>query len=404
MKYIIVLGDGMADYPVPELNNKTPLEAANIPNIDWLAQHGETGLVQSVPAGMAPGSDVANLGVMGYNPSRYYTGRSPLEAVSMGISLGDHDVAYRCNLVTVSDEENLDDQTMIDYSAGEISTEEAAELISALNAQIDFSPGELYAGIGYRHCFVLRNGKAGGVLVPPHDIMGKGVADYLPKEQNCDFLRDLMIKSQKILREHPINIKRIAEGKSPANSCWFWGEGTLPALTKFRELYGCDGAVISAVDLLKGIAICADLKAPNVEGATGTMDTNYENKLETALEILEHDDFVYMHFEGPDECGHKGDGKDKVVSIERIDQRVVKPLLERLNAKGWDYNILLMPDHATPVVLRTHTCDPVPYILYKKNQEIGPHAQAYTEVDAKATGKFMSSAHDLVPRLFNFVE
>lgn len=404
MKYIVLLGDGMADYPVPALDGKTPLEVANIPTFDWLAQHGETGLVQSIPEGMAPGSDVANLGVMGYDPARYYSGRSPLEAVSLGIELGPNDVAYRCNLITLEGEGALEERIIVDHSSGEITTAEAHELVEALNEALDFDGAELYPGTSYRHCLVIRNGKTGADCTPPHDVVGDKAGLHLPKEQNSELLLRITKESIKVLEDHPINKRRIAEGKNPASCCWFWGEGTRPALTSFEELYHVGGGVISAVDLLKGIALCAGLKAPEVEGATGTLDTNYAGKLDAAMDILDNDDFVYMHFEGPDECGHQANEKDKILAIERLDELVLLPLMKRLKERGWDYNILLMPDHATPIVVRTHTSDPIPYVLYKSTEDIGPHAAAYTEAAAKATGKVMSAAHELIPRLLNQAE
>ncbi len=401
MKYIVFLGDGMADYPVPILDGKTPLEVAHTPYFDQLAQKGEVGMVQTIPEGMAPGSDVANLGVMGYDPARYYSGRSPLEAVSMGVPMDEGDIAYRMNLITVEGKGPLAERTIVDHSAGEITTEEARELVLALQEGLDLEGAELYAGVSYRHCLIIRGGETGAELTPPHDEVGKVAGPFLPKGQNSALLRRLMEASQDILAHHPVNEKRKAEGKNPANCCWFWGEGTKPALTSFQSLYGLSGGVISAVDLLKGSALCAGLAAPEVEGATGTLHTNYQGKLDAALAILEDEDYVYMHFEGPDECGHQGNAQDKIKSIEYLDERVLKPLLEALEARGWDYEILLLPDHATPIVERTHTSDAVPYVLYHSKKELLPHAEGYTEALARATGQFVPAAHTLTRRMLD---
>lgn len=399
MKYVVLLGDGMADYPVPALDGRTPLEVAEIPTVDWLAQHGEVGLAQTIPAGMSPGSDVANLAVFGYDPDRYYSGRSPLEAVSMGIDLALGDVAYRCNLITVAGEGPLAERTIVDHSAGEITTDEARALIETLVERLDLQGAELYPGVSYRHCLVLRQGATGAQLTPPHDEVGQAAGPFLPRGANSDLLRALMEASLEILADHPVNQARIAAGKNPANCCWFWGEGTRPALTPFAELYGKTGGVVSAVDLLKGIGLCAGLEAPDVPGATGTLHTNYAGKLAAALDILERGDFVYIHLEGPDECGHQGNPADKITAIERLDTEMLRPLMDAMDERGWDYHLLLMPDHATPITVRTHTSDPVPYILYKKGQTSAPHAPAYTEALAKATGHFEHQAHRLMEKL-----
>lgn len=399
MKYIVLLGDGMADYPVPVLDGQTPLEKAHIPTLDRLAQEGEVGLTQTIPKGMSPGSDVANLAVFGYDPDVYYSGRSPLEAVSMGIDLALGDVAYRCNLITVEGEGPLAERTIVDHSSGEISTAEAHALIATLQEKLDLQGSELYPGVSYRHCLVLRQGKTGADLTPPHDEVGKKAGGFLPKGENHALLQQLMEASLDILADHPVNQARIAAGKNPANCCWFWGEGTRPALTSFQTLYGKSGGVVSAVDLLKGIGLCAGLEAPEIEGATGTLHTNYEGKLAASLEILEKKDFVYIHLEGPDECGHQGNAADKITAIERLDAQMLKPLLEAMDERQWDYNILVMPDHATPITVRTHTSAPVPYILYKKGKVLLPHAPAYTEALAKATGQHEAKAHQLMARL-----
>lgn len=402
MKYIVMLGDGMADYPVPELDGKTPLEVANTPNMDFLAQNGAVGLAKTVPDGMAPGSDTANLSVMGYDPKIYYTGRSPLEAVSMGIDLSLTDVTFRCNLVTLSDAENYEDATMVDYSAGEISTAESTELVNYLNEHFKTEFINLYPGISYRHCLVMKNIKTGATLTPPHDISKKPIKDHLPGGENADILYSMMVRSRELLKDHPVNLKRVAEGKNPATSCWFWGEGTKPALTSFSERFGKQGGVISAVDLIKGIGICAGHKLVDVEGATGNWDTNFKGKAEAALKLLENGcDYVYIHVEGPDECGHHGDVKHKIGSIEAIDRDMIGYMIEELQDKGEDFAILVMPDHPTPIVKMTHVSDPVPFILYSSVNKLGPSADAYDEAHAKATGLYVANAADLSEHLIS---
>ncbi len=399
MKYIVLLGDGMADYPVPELNNKTPLEVANTPTFDKLAQLGEVGLVQTVPAGMAPGSDVANLAVMGFDAKACYTGRSPLEAVSMGIPLDANDVTYRCNLVTLDDAADINDATILDHSSGEITTEEARILVEDLVKHLDWKGAELHAGVSYRHCLVIRDGKTGAILTPPHDVTGKKIKEHLPQGENADLLKDWMQASRAYLENHPINIARKEKGLNPANCCWFWGEGTRPKLERFEERYHLNGGVVSAVDLLKGIGLSAGLLAPDVEGATGTLNTNYQGKIDAALDILEENDFVYIHFEGPDECGHQGNVQEKILSIERLDELALKPLMKALDERNEMYHILLVPDHATPIVKRTHTSDPIPFVIYRKEKEVGPHAEAYDENHAAATGLKVEEGHQLMSML-----
>jgi 2,3-bisphosphoglycerate-independent phosphoglycerate mutase len=389
MKYVVILGDGMADYRMPELNNKTPLQYANKPNIDMLATKGTVGLVKTVPNGIAPGSDAANLSVMGYNPKIYYTGRSPLEAVSMGIELAPSDVALRCNLVYLSeDEDNYSDRTMIDYSSDEISTEEAKILIAAINAELKSEDISFYPGISYRHCMVWNNGKTGLGCTPPHDILEKKITGYLPKEES-GLLLGFMKKSYDILKNHPVNIARRERGLRPANSIWLWGEGKKPALSSFQEKYNKSGAVISAVDLLKGIGICAGLESIDVEGATGNIDTNFIGKAKAAIEAIDSGkDFVYIHVEAPDECGHRHEMDNKVKSIELLDSQVVATVLEGL--KKYDaYRVLVLPDHPTPLSLRTHTSDPVPFIIYDSTNEISSPAKSYDEIEAEKTGIFI---------------
>lgn len=396
MKYIVLLGDGMADYPVPDLDGKTPLEAAHIPTFDKLAQEGDTGLVHTIPEGFPPGSDVANLCVMGYDPVQFYSGRSPLEAVSIGVPLAADDVTYRMNLVTVTEDGAFEDLTMVDHSAGEITTAEADALVQALNEALPLAGNEIYTGTSYRHCLVVHGGQTGADQTPPHDILEQKIGAYLPKGVQADYFNQLMRASMPILKDHPVNRKRIAEGKRPANLAWFWGEGTSPALTPFKELYGKTGGVVSAVDLLKGLGLSAGLTAPEVEGATGTLDTNYEGKLAAALAILKDNDFVYLHFEGPDEAGHHGNPVEKITAIERLDQRVLQPLMAALAEAGESYHLLLMPDHATPIVERTHTADPIPFTLYRSNQAPTHPAKGYAEKYAQETGWVVPEGHTLM--------
>lgn len=389
MKYVVVLYDGMADYPVPALGGKTPMMVAKKPNFDALAQKGEVGLVRTVADGLKPGSDVANLSVLGYDPKDCYTGRSPLEAVSIGVKLKDDDVTLRCNLVTLSDEENYEDKTMVDYSAGDISSAEAKELIEAVQAAFGNDTYKYYNGVSYRHCLVWSRGTTDlGNMTPPHDISGKVVGEYLSKSENAAELIAMMKKSYDVLKDHPVNQKRIAEGKRPGNSIWLWGEGRKPRLEKFEKLYGLKGSIISAVDLLKGIALSAGMNAPDVEGATGYIDTNFEGKAKKAVEELENgSDLVYLHFEAPDECGHRNEPENKVKSIELIDSRVLPIILEALE-KYDDYKIMILPDHPTPIVTMTHARDPVPYMIYhKKGEKQG--VETINEETAAATGNFV---------------
>lgn len=394
MKYIVMLGDGMADFPVAGLGNKTPLQVAKKPNIDGLAPYSELGMVKTVPEGMKPGSDVANLSVMGYNPQECYTGRSPLEAVSMGIKMNDTDVAFRCNLVTLSDEAEFEDRSMVDYSSGEISTEEAAELMAAVKEAFNDAERSFYPGVSYRHCMIWHQGPVGLNLTPPHDISDHKIREYLP--QNPVIL-DLMKRSGEILKDHPVNQKRLKQGLNPANSIWLWGEGTKPGVAQFEATYGVKGAVISAVDLLMGIGLCAEMEVIKVEGATGTIDTNFKGKMEAALKtLLEGNDFVYVHVEAPDECGHHGDVEGKVRAIELIDEQIVGPLLAGLGEVGEEYSLLVMPDHPTPLALKTHVSDPIPYLLYRSNSKKHSGITTYTEETAKTTGIYQPEGYRLM--------
>ena len=394
MKYIVVLGDGMADYPVPELGGKTPLQVANKPNIDLLARKGETGLVKTVPDGMKPGSDVANLAVMGYDPLKCYTGRSPLEALSMGVRLKDDDIAVRCNLVTLSDEEDYEDKTMVDYSGGEISTKEAAELMACIQDAFGDELHEFIAGVSYRHCMVRHHSVTGTIYTPPHDISDKPIKGHLPGGKYGAEVLDMMKRSYDILKDHPVNVKRIKEGKHPANSIWLWGEGTRPALESFKARWGLNGAVISAVDLVKGIGMGAGMKVIEVAGATANYNTDFSGKAKAAVEALaEGVDYVYIHMEAPDECGHQGDVEHKIYSIEQIDEKVVKYIVAEMERRDMDYSMLIMPDHPTPLKLKTHVSDPVPYVLYRRGDE--GNGAAYDEENAKLSGKYYASGEEL---------
>ncbi|HEX2926197.1 MAG TPA: cofactor-independent phosphoglycerate mutase [Ruminiclostridium sp.] len=400
MKYVVILGDGMADYPIPELGSKTPLQYAKKPAIDMLASKGTVGLVRTVPEGIAPGSDAANLSVMGYDPKVYYTGRSPLEAVSMGIELSPTDVALRCNLVHLSEEESeYSDKTMIDYSSDEISTAESSILIETVNKALQTENIRFYPGISYRHCMVWSNGKTGLGCTPPHDISDKKITNYLPKEES-GLLLELMKKSYEILKDHPVNQARRAKGKRTANSIWLWGEGKKPALSSFKEKYQKSGAMISAVDLLKGIGICAGLDSIDVEGVTGNVDTNFIGKANAAIQALESGkDFVYVHVEAPDECGHRHETDNKVKAIELLDSQIVGPILEGI--KKFDYRVLVLPDHPTPLSLRTHTSEPVPFIIYDSTAEIQSPAQSYDEFEAKKSGVFVEDGYKLMDLFIN---
>lgn len=401
MKYVVVLGDGMADYPVDSLSGKTPLEVAHKPFTDTLANLSEVGLVRTIAAGLKPGSDVANLSVLGYDPKECYTGRSPLEAASIGIPLKDTDVTARANLVTLSGEGEYEALTMEDYSAGEISTEEAKILIGFLKKELDTDENKLYAGISYRHCFVADRGKIAGDLTPPHDITGKPIKEYLPHSEAGRAYLSLMKRSYELLKNHPVNAARVKSGKRPANSLWFWGEGTKPALQNFTERYGVKGAMISAVDLLKGIGKLAGMEVIEVEGATGNYDTDFSGKAEAALAALKKGaDFVYIHIEAPDECGHHGDVEHKIYSIEQIDEKVVKRVVEGLREFGEPFSVMVLPDHPTPIKTMTHCSDPVPYLIYRSNEPVIGTAK-YDEAHAAASGKFVPSGVELMKHFLN---
>lgn len=406
MKYIVVLGDGMADYPLESLGGKTPLQVAHTPNLDRLAPLSDVGICKTVPDGMKPGSDVANMSVLGFDPKSFYTGRSPLEAVSMGINLKDTDVTLRCNLVTLSEEEPYDKKTMKDYSAGEISTKEASELIAFLKEELDGGKFTFYPGISYRHCLVVDRGVKVGGLTPPHDISDRPVEGHLPHsetEEGEEFAREylrLMERSYRLLKDHPINKKRIQEGKNPANSIWLWGEGTKPALADFKKEHGLKGGIISAVDLVKGIGMLAGMKIIDVDGATGEYHTDFKGKAEAACDALLKDglDYVYIHMEAPDECGHHGDPEHKIYSIEQIDEKVIGIILKRFGDEP--FAMLVCPDHPTPCAIKTHTSDPVPFLIYS-NVKKGGGAARYTEEEAAKTGIYLPEGKLLIKRLLN---
>jgi len=399
MKYLVMLGDGMADRPVDVLGGKTPLEAANKPNMDALAKDGKVGMAKTIPEGMPPGSDTANLSVMGYYPRSCYTGRSPLEAVSMGIELAEDDVTYRCNVVTLSDAENYEDADMVDYSSGEITTPESTELINYLAEKLNGDGWTLYPGISYRHCLVHSHAKTGAVLTPPHDISGKPIKEHLPKGENAEALLEFQKKSRELLKDHPANKARIAAGKNPAVSCWLWGEGTKPAIPNFKETFGVRGGVISAVDLIKGIGMCAGLDVAEVEGVTGNLDTNFDGKAAAAIELFEKGcEMVYIHVEAPDECGHHGDPEGKTRAIELIDEKILGPVLEYLKGQG-EFRVLLAPDHPTPIEIRTHSSDPIPFVLYDSAKAGEAPAERYTEKLAEATGVYLDKGWELMGKL-----
>ena len=399
MKYIVFLCDGMADYPLESLGGKTPLDVANNPYMNELSRRGELGLVKTVAEHLPPGSDVANLSVLGYDPDVYYTGRSPLEALSIGVDLKDDDVTFRANVVTLSDEENYEDKTMLDYSSGEITTQEAHELINYLKENMSFDSISLHGGTSYRHLVVWNGGSTNVTLTPPHDISDKKITEYLPKGDGADTLLLMMKKSHEFLKNHPINKDRISRGLNPANSLWIWGEGTKPMLSAFSEKFGLSGTMISAVDLLKGIGAGAKMEVIEVPGATGNIDTNFDGKAEAAIKAFENGtDFVYIHMEAPDECGHHGDTDDKIRSIELIDEKVIKPVVEYLKSTTDDFRVLITPDHPTPIALKTHVRDAIPFVLYDSRKDTKLNLD-YTEENAKSTGLYIDPGHKLIEKL-----
>ena len=398
MKYVVVLGDGMADEPIEAIGGKTPLEYASTPVMDALSGQSEIGLAKTIPDGMKPGSDTANLAVCGYDPKKYYTGRSPLEALSIGVDMKDTDIAIRCNIVTVSDDDlPYEQKTIIDHSSSEISTEDAAVLLEAVRKELETDVYRYYLGTSYRHLTIWDKGEV-VELTPPHDILGKVIGEYLPEQEA---LREMMKKSYDILNNHPLNVERAKKGLNKANSIWFWGAGTRPALDSFEEKNHKKGVMISAVDLQKGIAVGAGFKNIEVEGADGTLETNYEGKAEAAVQALTKDgyDFAYIHVEAPDEMGHQGSLERKVKAIENLDGRVIRIVKEGMENAGEPFRMLIMPDHPTPIACRTHTSDPVPYMLYDST-DLKDESWHYNEKEAKKSGNYTDSGYTLINHLF----
>lgn len=399
MKYVVVLGDGMADWPLESLGGGTPLSCARTPAMDALAKVSEIGTVATIPEGMAPGSDTANLSVMGYDPRKYYTGRSPLEALSIGVDMKDTDVVYRCNLVTLTEEDApYEEQTILDHSSDEISTEDAAVLLRDVCRELENETYRFYTGTSYRHCLVWDRGQV-LELTPPHDVLERKIGEYLPHDETLLYMQK---RSYEILKNHPLNIRRKEQGLNPANSFWFWGAGTKPVLTSFEDIYHKKGVMISAVDLLKGIAAGAEMDSIQVEGANGGLNTNYEGKAEAAVKALTEQgyDFAYIHVEAPDEMGHQGSVEKKIRSIEYLDQRLIRLVKEGLDASGEDYRMLILPDHPTPIKVRTHVAEPVTYLLYDSTA-LGDHTWHYNEEEAAKSGNTVAHGWDMMKYLFS---
>ena len=395
-KFIVVLGDGMADEPIESLGGKTPLQYADTPALDRLSKFSEIGLVHTIPEGMKPGSDTANLSVLGYDPKIYYSGRSPLEALSIGVPMKDTDIALRCNIVTISENDvPFEEQIIIDHSSGEISTEDCAVLLNAVKEELQNETYQFYVGTSYRHCLIWNRGQV-LELSQPHDVLGQVIGQYLPSDENLLYM---MKRSYEILKDHPLNIERKKKGLNPANCCWFWGAGTKPMLSSFEEKNGVKGMMVSAVDLLKGIAVGAGMGVAHVEGANGGLNTNYEGKTQAALDALKNGyDFAYIHVAAPDEMGHQGSVEKKVKSIEYLDQRVIGPLTRALDEDKTEYRLLVMPDHPTPIRVRTHTADSVPYLLYDSNIQ-QEHTWNYNEKEAKESGNYVAKGHTIIDKL-----
>lgn len=395
-KFIVVLGDGMADEPIESLGGKTPLQYADTPALDRLSKLSEIGLVHTIPEGMKPGSDTANLSVLGYDPKLYYSGRSPLEALSIGVPMKDTDIALRCNIVTISENDvPFEEQIIIDHSSGEISTEDCAVILNAVKEELQNETYQFYVGTSYRHCLIWNRGQV-LELSQPHDVLGQVIGQYLPSDENLLYM---MKRSYEILKDHPLNIERKKKGLNPANCCWFWGAGTKPMLSSFEEKNGVKGMMVSAVDLLKGIAVGAGMGVAHVEGANGGLNTNYEGKTQAALDALKNGyDFAYIHVEAPDEMGHQGSVEKKVKSIEYLDQRVIGPLTKALDEDKTEYRLLVMPDHPTPIRVRTHTADSVPYLLYDSNIQ-QEHTWNYNEKEAKESGNYVAKGHTIIDKL-----
>jgi len=404
MKYIIFLGDGMADLPVPALSGLTPLQVAQKPHMDRIAREGLSGLVCTVPAGMTPGSDTANMAVMGYDPKRYYTGRSPIEAVSMSIEMEPGDIAFRCNLVTLTEEPVYAERIMVDHSSDEIASDEAARLIELINEKLSGDGIRFYPGKSYRHCMIWKGGPLDVRLMPPHDILTQKIEPYLPVGEGAERILSLLEKSAAILPDHPVSRARKRRGLNPANSIWIWGQGKRPELPNLSEMFGIRGSVISAVDLIQGLGICAGLHVVEVPGATGNIHTNFKGKAQAAIDEFERgQDYVFIHVEAPDECGHRAEIDNKVRSIELIDREVIGPVWEYLEAErlatGEDYRMLVMPDHPTPLMLRTHTSDPVPFALFSSDGHYYAPTSGYDEVRAKESDVYLEHGHQLFGRI-----
>lgn len=396
MKYVIILGDGMADKPIESLGGRTPLQAAHKPVMDQMAGRAEQGIAYTVPENLPAGSDVANLAMLGYDPQKYYSGRSPLEALSIGVDMKDTDVALRCNFVTLEEDGEYEDKKITDHSAGEITTEEAEILVQAVKEALETEEFKFYAGVSYRHLTIWDHGKV-VELTPPHDILGKQIGEFLPEEER---LKEMMKKSFEILDHHPVNEERAKKGLNKANSIWFWGAGTRPALDQFEGKTGMKGAMVSAVDLLKGIAVGAQMRNLDVEGANGGLDTNYKGKAEAALQALleKGDDFAYIHVEAPDEMGHQGKVEHKIQAIEYLDDQVVRIVKEGLEKAGEDFRMLIGPDHPTPIAIRTHTKDPIPFMIYDSRKSLGS-MEEYSEEAAGSTGLVVEHGYELMNRL-----
>jgi len=404
MKYIIIIPDGMADLGIKKLGGKTPMEFAYTPVMDSLSASAEMGLVKTIPAGLPPGSDTANLSVMGYDPLIYHTGRSPLEAVSLGIELKEDDMVFRCNLVTLSNESGYREKRMIDYSAGEISSEDSAILIDYIKAGLETGNIKFYSGVSYRNIMVWNKGPGSTRLTPPHDILEKKIAQYLPSGDGSEVIMKLMEESGRMLPAHPLNRSRLDRGSRPANSIWLWGQGKKPYLDDFYDKYGLRGSVISAVDLIRGIGICAGLETVKVEGITGTINTNLDGKAKAAVnEVLSGKDFVYVHIEAPDECSHQGSLGDKVKAIEMIDEKIVGHIRAGMDKSKEEYRLMILPDHPTPISLRTHTAEPVPFLIFDSREAKGSDmkkSSGFNEKTAASTGIMVGKGHMLVDRLF----
>ena len=407
MKYLVILGDGMADYIIEELGNKTPLEVANKPCMDFIAKNGFNGVAKTVPDNMVPESDTANLAILGYDPAIYSKGRSPLEAASMGLEMTPTQYAFRCNVVTLSEGDVYEERVMLDHSAGEITTEEASKLIEAIDKELGNEIRRFYPGVSYRHCLIYDNPPGYDKneriydFSRPHDIIGKTIGEYLPCGEIGEKYKELFVKSTKILDEHPVNIQRRKDGKNVANSIWLWSPGKKPQLSNFYEKFGLKGTVISAVDLIKGIGLCAGMKSIDVEGATGNYKTNYAGKAEAAISAFKSgDDFVYVHVEAPDECGHTADVKNKVKSIEDIDSKIIAPVMEYLKSTGERFKILVMPDHPTPCAIRTHSHENVPFAIYDSENPLSQGIESFTEDNALKSGFYIPDGHNLLEKLF----